>query len=203
MSRPMNQQLDCSAYTVGWLCVLPTEVTASRMFLDEEYAPPPRQRRDETGYIVGRMGNHYVVIAFPLVPSTGSVAIAHTVVDLIRTFNNIRFGLMIGIGGGAPSATPSTNPLNDIHLGDVVVSQPNQAHGGLLQYDRGRWNGDGKFEIRSYLARPPRILLGAISLLQSDHQLGHGRMMDYLHLAATRSNKEGKGVIAQPVGLLP
>jgi nucleoside phosphorylase len=101
------------------------------MFLDEEYAPPPRQRRDETGYIVGRMGNHYVVIAFPLVPSTGSVAIAHTVVDLIRTFNNIRFGLMIGIGGGAPSATPSTNPLNDIHLGDVVVSQPNQAHGKI------------------------------------------------------------------------
>lgn len=131
MNQRLPRRLDRSAYTVGWLCVLPTEVTASRMFLDEEYTPPPRQPRDETGYIVGRMENHYVVIAFPLVLSTGSVAIAHTVVDLTRTFYNIRFGLMIGIGGGAPSAPHPTNPLNDIRLGDVVVSQPSELHGKI------------------------------------------------------------------------
>lgn len=75
------------------------------------------------------MGNHYLVIAFPLGGSSGPVSLAHAVAHMTRTFYNIRFGLMVGTGGGAPSAPHPNNPLNDIRLGDVVVSQPNQAHG--------------------------------------------------------------------------
>lgn len=128
MNRLINQQRDCSVYTVGWLCANTAEANVSRRFLDEEYVPPPPQPKDGNGYIVGRMGYHYLVIAFPLVDSSSPVVLAHTVAHMTRTFFNVRFGLMVGTGGGAPSASHPTNPLNDIRLGDVVVSQPNQAH---------------------------------------------------------------------------
>jgi len=45
------------------------------------------------------------------------------------TFRSVRFGLMVGIGGGVPSTD------SDIRLGDVVVSQPHQGYGGVVQYD--------------------------------------------------------------------
>jgi nucleoside phosphorylase len=51
---------------------------------------------------------------------------------MLQTFNGIRFGLMVGIGGGVPSEE------NDIRLGDIVVSQPTKQSGGVIQYDFGR-----------------------------------------------------------------
>ncbi|KAH6657082.1 hypothetical protein BKA67DRAFT_554203 [Truncatella angustata] len=44
---------------------------------------------------------------------------------------NVRIGLMVGIGGGAPSLK------HDIRLGDIVVSSPGYGTGGVLQYDYG------------------------------------------------------------------
>lgn len=44
----------------------------------------------------------------------------------------VQFGLMVGIGGGVPGAEA------DIRLGDVVVSQPHQGYGGVIQYDFGK-----------------------------------------------------------------
>jgi NACHT, LRR and PYD domains-containing protein 3 len=46
----------------------------------------------------------------------GTIAAAIVVCRMRSTFPNIRFGLMVGIGGGVPSKK------NDIRLGDVVVS---------------------------------------------------------------------------------
>ena len=40
---------------------------------------------------------------------------------MVSNFPNIKFGLMVGIGGGIPS------DKNDIRLGDIVVSQPEGA----------------------------------------------------------------------------
>jgi len=51
-------------------------------------------------------------------------------------FASIRFDLLVGIGGGAPSAG------SDISLGNVVISQPYAQHGGVVQYDLGEdWSG--------------------------------------------------------------
>lgn len=120
----MPPRFDTSVYTVGWVCASKDEVTASRAFLDEEHEQPPRRPNDNNVYIVGAMGEHKVVIAFPGAGSYGADVIAHTVAHMVRTFQDIRFGLMVGIGGGAPSAPDPKNPLNDIRLGDVVVSMP-------------------------------------------------------------------------------
>ena len=47
-------------------------------------------------------------------------------------FKWLRFSLLVGIEGGVP-----TNKV-DIRLDDVVVSQPNQGRGGVVQYDFGK-----------------------------------------------------------------
>ncbi|GKZ29613.1 hypothetical protein AbraIFM66950_005767 [Aspergillus brasiliensis] len=180
----MPPRFDPSAYTVGWVCAIKDEVTASRAFLDEEHEQPPRRQNDNNVYIVGAMGEHKVVIAFPGAGSYGPDAIAHTVANMVRTFRNIRIGLMVGMGGAAPSAPDLKDPLNDIRLGDVVVSEPkgnytsHNNQGGVLQYDKGRWKDDA-FEIRSHMNKPPKILLAAMKLLQSDHDIGRGKMVDY------------------------
>jgi nucleoside phosphorylase len=64
---------------------------------------------------------------------------------------------MVGIGGGVPSEE------NDIRLGDVVVSQPVDSYGGVIQYDMGRTEGFNQFVRTGSLNRPPNILLGAIN----------------------------------------
>ncbi|GLA02670.1 hypothetical protein AnigIFM60653_002195 [Aspergillus niger] len=175
----MPPRFDTSVYTVGWVCAIKDEVTASRAFLDEEHEQPPRRPNDNNVHIVGAMGEHKVVIAFPGAGSYGADVIAHTVAHMVRTFQNIRFGLMVGIGGGAPSAPDPKDPLNDIRLGDVVVSMPKGNYSGVLQYDKGRWKDDG-FEIRSHMNQPPKLLLAAMKLLQSDHDIGRGKMTDYI-----------------------
>ncbi|KAK1837699.1 Kinesin light chain 5 [Colletotrichum chrysophilum] len=54
---------DLQAYTVGWICALPTELAAARTFLDEHYpAPITVQRNDNNTYTLGKMGEHNVVI---------------------------------------------------------------------------------------------------------------------------------------------
>jgi len=59
------------------------------------------------------------------------------------TFKIISFGLMVGIGGGIPSATA------DIRLRDVVVSQPDKTFGGVVQYDAGKATASGFERIGS------------------------------------------------------
>lgn len=52
--------------------------------------------------------------------------------QLLSSFHAIRIGLMVGIGGGVPSN------YADIRLGDIVVSQPSDTFGGVVQYDLGK-----------------------------------------------------------------
>jgi len=78
------------------------------------------------------------------------------------TFKGIRFGLMVGIGGGVPSGEV------DMRLGDVVVSHPVQALGGVVQYDFGKATPSG-FERTGSLNAPPPILLSAVAKMRASH----------------------------------
>lgn len=124
-----KRKLTHDAYTVGWVCVLRSELNASRALLDEEHERLPLAEKDDNSYLLGRMGEHDVVIAFPGSGTYGTNAAAQTATNLIRTFRNIRFGLMVGIGGGAPKRPDPNDPRNDIRLGDIVVSTPKGGHG--------------------------------------------------------------------------
>ncbi|EHK22326.1 uncharacterized protein TRIVIDRAFT_150254, partial [Trichoderma virens Gv29-8] len=167
------RELTYDSYTVGWVCVLLSELCAARALLDEEHEPLPPKDNDDNSYLLGKMAKHNVVIVFP--GEYGTNAAAQTVANTIRTFPNIRFGLMVGVGGGAPKP-PHSDPRKDIRLGDVVVSCPMDGHGGVLQYDMGKWADEVKFTIKSHLNKPPQVLLKAIKRLQLDHGFGKGKM---------------------------
>jgi nucleoside phosphorylase len=120
--KPRREQ-----YTVGWVCALPEELTAARAMLDETYPDlPSTNARDSNVYNLGRVYNHKVVIALLPTGVYGTTSAATTAKEMLFSFPNIRFGLLVGIGGGIPSNA------NDIRLGDVVVSKPQDTIGMFL-----------------------------------------------------------------------
>jgi nucleoside phosphorylase len=72
------------------------------------------------------------------------------------TFPNLKYGLLVGIGGGVPTKTEH----GVIRLGHVVVSEPTGIHSGAVQYDHGKARA-GIFERKGFLAPPPTALLNA------------------------------------------
>ncbi|KAH0026008.1 ankyrin repeat protein, partial [Aureobasidium melanogenum] len=133
--------------------------------LDETYPNlPSTSIHNSNIYVFGRVGNHKVVIATLPSGSYGTTSAATTAKEMLLDFPKIRFGLLVGIGGGIP------NEENDIRLGDVVVSKPQGTIGGVLQFDLGKETNAG-FERIGSLDRPPTVLLKAIALLEARHAL--------------------------------
>ena len=135
----MTRQLRRNDYTVGWVCALPVELAAAQEMLDEEH--PDLQRdpadNDENLYVLGSMSGHNVAIMCLPAGRIGNNPAAAVAMQMRATFKAIRFGLMVGIGGGMPSAEA------DVRLGDVVVSQPHGMFAGLVQYDAGKATPSG------------------------------------------------------------
>ena len=121
----MTWEITNNDYSVGWICALPTELASSQAMLDEEHDPDDylQPENDTNTYTLGRIGKHNVVLACLPSASTGISAASTAAKDLLRSFPRVRFGLMVGVGGGAPS-DPGDNPRQDIRLGDVIVSNP-------------------------------------------------------------------------------
>ncbi|KAF5661645.1 hypothetical protein FCIRC_11765 [Fusarium circinatum] len=160
---------DHSTYTVGWICALTTELVAAKSFFDEEHVVALNaQDGDNNSYSFGRMGDHNVVVACLPRDEYGIAPAASVARDMLRTFPNIRVGLMVGIGGGAPS------PQHDIRLGDVVVSTPSGDKGGVVHHTRGKVVQQQAFQLTGSLNRPPQFLLTAVVSLQADYEIqGH------------------------------
>ncbi|KAJ6790264.1 hypothetical protein PWT90_06580 [Aphanocladium album] len=169
-----QDQLANQDYTVGWICALPTEYVAAKVFLDDEHAAPAYTvAHDNNDYTLGRIGKHNVVIAVLPSGEYGTASAAGVARDMLHSFPNVRLGLMVGIGGGAPSSK------HDIRLGDVVVSEPGNGLGGVFQYDFGKNIQDQPFESTRFLAPPPQVLLTAISGLKAIYTInGHNIEQD-------------------------
>src|SRR5437667_4391297 len=90
-------------YTVGWVCALRDELAAAQAMLDKEHQNLPQDKRDTNTYTLGQIGQHNVVLACLGMGTTGANAAATAAANLLRSFPKVRFGLMVGIGGGAPS----------------------------------------------------------------------------------------------------
>jgi nucleoside phosphorylase/tetratricopeptide (TPR) repeat protein len=157
-------------YIVAWICALPLEMAAARSMLDETHSPLPQLVNDDNTYALGKICGYNVVVTCLPAGVYGTAAAATVVSHMRSTFPNIRFGLMVGIGGGVP------NEKTDIRLGDVVVSRPTRSSGGVIQYDSGKTISSGCFEQTGVLNQPPQILLAAISQLQSTNMIkgNHG-----------------------------
>ena len=160
-------------YTVGWVCALPVELAAAAELLDKEHENQPQDPNDTNLYTLGRMGEHNVVIACLPAGQIGPGAAAAVAVQMKLKFTAIRFGLMVGIGGGVPSSS------SDVRLGDVVISQPFMEHGGVVQYDFGKTGPNG-FTRTGFLNTPPTVLLHAVSKLAANHYRGRSKLSTYL-----------------------
>lgn len=157
-------ELPREEYTVGWIAAIPTESAAACEYFDEQFLPPKSLPKDDNVYSLGRMGKHNVVIATLPDGEYGTDSAARVAGDLARTFINIRFGLMVGIGGGVPSEQ------HDIRLGDVVVSSPSNGIGGVFQYDYGKSVRNGQFVQTRVLDQPPKVLRAAVAAIRAWHK---------------------------------
>ncbi|KAF2831830.1 purine and uridine phosphorylase [Ophiobolus disseminans] len=152
-------------YTVGWICAITTELVAAQAFLDERHEGPDYvSPNDDNIYTLGRIGKHNVVIAVLPDGEYGIASAASVARDMLHSFPNIRLGLMVGIGGGAPSKK------HDIRLGDIVVSDPGNGNSGVFQYDFGKTIQDQSFRTTGFLNKPPRVLLAAVNTLKAEYE---------------------------------
>lgn len=185
MSDPNN-------YTVGWVCALTTEFVAARAFFDEEHADPAHVAPgDDSNYALGRIGNHNVVMAVLPDGEYGLTAAATVAKDMLHSFPNVRIGLMVGIGGGAPSKK------NDIRLGDIVVSSPRDNHGGVFQYDFGKTVQSQAFQATRFLNQPPTVLRTAVTKLKAKY-MKDGHFLARDAEVAIRSIKKRKKYTRPP-----
>ncbi len=179
MDKPKFQSED---FTVGWVCALPIELAAAVEMLDEEHqdVPMPRDATDTNVYSLGRIGEHKVVIACLPAGQMGTSSATAVASHMMSRFTSIKFGLMVGIGGGVPSAE------SDIRLGDVVISQPHMQHGGVVQYDFGKAGTTGQFTRTGFLNAPPIALLNAVAKLRSNYLRHKSNISEHLSAIISR-----------------
>jgi nucleoside phosphorylase len=180
-ARPFSHE----DYTVGWICALSLEMIAAKAMFDKLHPDLPNAVDDDNIYTLGQMGVHNIVMTCLPSGVYGTTSAAIVANKIQSTFRSIRFGLMVGIGGGAPSK------FADIRLGDVVVSNPTESFGGVVPYDCGKAIQEGVFKRTGTLNKPPQVLLKAVSKLRAD-KLQSNRILDYLAEAAARDRSMTK-----------
>lgn len=171
-------------YTVGWISALPLEYTAAQAMLDQVHPSLDQDPEDDNVYTLGAIGKHNVVLACLPDGQMGTNSAAVVATQMSRTFRDIRFCLMVGIGGGCPS------PKHDIRLGDVVVSKPGKNDSGVIQYDFGRTVEEGQFIRNGTLNSPPKILLNAISKIRSTLDSSGTHIENYLSVFESSNQRE-------------
>lgn len=151
-------------YTVAWICALSIELAAATTLLDSVHSPLPQPDTDCNTYTLGSMSGHNIVIACLPSGVYGTNSATSSVAHLKRTFPSIRFGLMVGVGGGVPFNGA------DVRLGDVVVSMPTEKYGGVFQYDQGKMC-HGHLEPTGCLNKPSPLLLTVLSKMRASYIL--------------------------------
>ncbi|KAJ6081409.1 hypothetical protein N7499_006283 [Penicillium canescens] len=179
-------------YTVGWICALPLEMAAAKLMLDAIHPSLPRPPTDQNTYILGNIGDHNIVVACLPSGAYGNVSAATVAMQLLSSFHSIRFGLMVGIGGGVPSSNA------DIRLGDIVVSQPADTSGGVIQYDLGKALSGGQFQRTGMLNRPPKVLLTALATLQAHHFTEDSRVLEFISEVRAKMTSRTAAKFARP-----
>ncbi|RDA83108.1 hypothetical protein CP532_4429 [Ophiocordyceps camponoti-leonardi (nom. inval.)] len=162
---------DYGAYTVGWICALPKEQTAATAMLDQIHAELPNPPNDFNIYTLGSMGAHNIVIACLPKGKIGNNAASTVATRLVNTYPSVKFGLLVGIGGGIPPK---------VRLGDVVVSAPVYEYPGVVQWDFGAAEEGGAFRRIGALNNPPSALLTALAKLETKHDMQGSRIPEYL-----------------------
>ncbi|KAL2835556.1 hypothetical protein BJY01DRAFT_259121 [Aspergillus pseudoustus] len=182
-SFELRTSLRTSRYTVGWLCVLPVEFSAARRMLDEEYQLDDQilGYGDQNRYVLGRIGEHNIVLNCPAVGTSGLLRATKIACDMKSSFPWIRFVLLVGIGGGVPGKY-------DIRLGDVVAGT------AILPLDDGKKTDYGFVPATKSLP-PPIVLLNAVTSLE--YHLESKNLSQMIEQIATNTVR-GRSVYSRP-----
>ncbi|KAL3441717.1 purine and uridine phosphorylase [Aspergillus insuetus] len=168
-----KRQLRHESYTVAMICPLRVELSAVRYMLDEEHAPLPQNPHDHNIYVLGSMCGHNVVIgSFP----DGFMGLTPTAMieaHLSRKFTEVELCLVVGIGGGIPSTT------TDIRLGDVVVSDPKGALGGVVRHDSDHPTTE-RSDRKKYPSPPAPEWGPVLTKMQSDYLARTPRIDEFI-----------------------
>ncbi|GKT44261.1 vegetative incompatibility protein HET-E-1 [Colletotrichum spaethianum] len=171
-------------YTVGWICAITTEFVAAQAFLDERHDTPTRlASNDSNNYALGKLSGHNVVIAVLPHGEYGTTSAAVVAKDMLHSFPNVRLGLMVGIGGGAPS------PKHDIRLGDIVVSCPRNGKSGVFQYDFGKTIQAQAFQQTGFLNQSPPVLRTAVAGLEALYEIDGHQLDDHIKTAIRKKSR--------------
>jgi nucleoside phosphorylase len=176
------------------VCALPIELAAAQEMLNEEHHNLERDPidNDKNLYALGSIGGHNVAIVCLPAGRIGNNPAVTVSTQMRATFKAIRFGLMVGIGGGVPTAEA------DIRLGDVVVSQPHGSFGGVVQYDTGKTTLSG-IERTGSLNSPPHVLLSAVAKVRANELRGRSKLLEHasklMRIAKFQRVKAGPDVL--------
>lgn len=168
-SDPVN--FSHADYTIGWICALPKEQTAAIAMLDRRHTGLPSLANDDNAYTFGSIGGHNIVIACLPKGRYGTNSAATIATKMLSSFPSIKFGLLVGIGGGIPSR---------VRLGDVVISTPIDQSPGVVQWDLGKAEDGGDFRRTGALNSPPNALLKVLSKLESEHEMQEPKITIFL-----------------------
>ncbi|KAL3495269.1 nucleoside phosphorylase domain-containing protein [Aspergillus germanicus] len=157
MSLAGSSRLRHTDYKVGWVCILEVELVAALAMLDREHERLPSQPNDPVIYSLGQIGDHNIVIAYPL--RAGNRPAQILIDNMRRSFPNVQFALLVGIGGGVPF--PLRTSAGDIRLGDVIVGRSNDHSSAVVHYDSSERLCPG-----SITPPPPELLAAAEIAMQ-------------------------------------
>ncbi|OTA70606.1 purine and uridine phosphorylase [Hypoxylon sp. EC38] len=164
-------------YTIGWISPLPKEQTAATAMLDQIHPDLDKTPNDHNIYTLGSIGGHNVVIAWLPKGKLGTSSAATVATRMVTTFHSIKAVLLVGIGGGIPP---------NVRLGDVVISTPVDEYPGVVQWDFGKAERDGKFKRTGSLNNPPSALLTALTKLETSHEMSESKIRQYLDEVAEK-----------------
>lgn len=154
-------------------------MAAAKAMLDEVHPDLPANPYDDNTYILGTMRSHNAAIACLPTGVIGSAPAAMVATNMLSIFRSIRFGLLVGIGGGVPFQA-------DIRLGDVLVAKSTKNNGGVVQYNYTKTIKECTLKETCTLNKPPRVLLTALSKLQASHLVNGNETARSLSEMATK-----------------
>jgi hypothetical protein len=143
-----REEIKPEEVTVAIFCALSEESAAVVLSLDEELECWISS--ESYVYIFGRIREYHVVIAQP--NDMGIVNTSNLVVYVSHAFKNVRFALMVSIGGGILSEE------KDIRLSDIAVSKAKSGYPAVIPYDFVKYEPDNKTTLKGILNKPYPIL---------------------------------------------
>ena len=152
-------------YRIAIICALPQELQAVPILFDERHEQIKYNSNDHNSYTFGRIAKHNVVVACLPKGQYGNCAAAILATHLKQSFPEVRFALLVGIGGAIPSKE------HDIRLGDVVVSVTGHGYPGVIKYDFHKTLQGELSQPLGTTHLPPAILTSLMSRLQGDPRL--------------------------------